>query len=288
MKQLIVTADDFGLSPAVNRAVVRAWQEGILTGASLLVTGPAAEEAITLAREHPGLQVGLHLSLVQGQAVMAHPGFPSLADVRRNFPDDPVLAGLRYFFLKPLRRQLAAEIEGQFQAFRATGLPLSHLDGHLNIHLHPTVFAILRELMPKYGITSFRLSRERLRPELAVSRRRIAGKAAEAFIFGTLAEQSRNQLERRGIFFTREVKGLLNSGQMTEEYLLRALNLLQEGVTEIYFHPAESPCPEISRRMPGYRHEAELAALNSLRVRQKLQQLGIGLRNYRGEAKPLP
>src|SRR5512142_139894 len=119
MKELIINADDFGLSNGANRAIVKAWQEGVLTSASLMVGGNGFEEAVDLARENPGLQVGLHLTLVQGRAVAEHPGFPSIADRDGNFTNDPVHGGMRYFFIKPLRRQLQREIEAQIERFLA-------------------------------------------------------------------------------------------------------------------------------------------------------------------------
>jgi len=268
-----------------NRAVVKAWREGILTSASLMVRGEGFDEAVALAHYNPGLQVGLHLSLVQGRGVLPYEKFPSIVDSAGNFTNDPVHAGMRYFFIKPLRKQLRREIEAQIVAFRETGLPLSHIDGHLNIHMHPTVFDILQELMPRYGITSFRLSRENLGANLAVDRKRLLGKAADAFIFNRLANRCRPYLDQQGVAYAGEVKGLLNSGRMTEEYLLRALDRLEEGVTEIYFHPGCHPDGELTRWMPDYQHEAELAALTSRRVREKLWALGVKLRNYRGEEK---
>ncbi|RII26634.1 MAG: hydrolase [Geobacter sp.] len=285
MKELIVNADDFGLSAGANRAIIRAWQEGILTSASLMVGGRGFDEAVDLAKANPGLQVGLHLTLLQGRAVAEHQGFPALADRDGNFGNDPVHVGMRLFFVKALRKQLFREIEGQLERFVATGIPLSHVDGHLNIHMHPTVFAILSELMPRYGITTFRLSLERLGVELAIDRRRMVGKAADAFIFSRLAASCRPVLDRMGIRYAGEVKGLLNSGRMTEDYLLRSLDRLEEGMTEIYFHPGCHPDGELSRWMPDYQHEAELAALTSPRVKEKLRNLGIKLRNYRGEEK---
>lgn len=285
MKELIVNADDFGLSKGANRAIIKAWQEGILTSASLMVGGSAFGEAVALAGENPGLQVGLHLTLVQGRASLLHDGFPSITDQQGNFSNDPVLAGMRYFFLRPLRKQLHREIEAQVVKFRETGLPLSHIDGHLNIHMHPVIFDILLELMPRHGIASFRLSRERLGVDLALAQRRRLGKAVDAFIFSRLAARCRPGLDRLGIVYTSEVKGLLNSGRMTEEYLLGAMDILQEGMTEIYFHPGCHPDDELRRWMPDYRHDEELAALTSIRVKEKINRLGIRLRNYRGEGK---
>lgn len=285
MKELIVNADDFGLSSGANLGVIRAWREGILTGASLMPGGAAFDEAVQLARANPGLQVGLHLTLVQGRAVLAQTGFPTLADRAGDFGNDPVQAGMRYFFLKALRKKLHQEIEAQMARCLDAGIELTHLDGHLNIHMHPVVFDVLCELMPKYGIRSFRLSRENLRANLRADRRRLAGKLAEAFVFARLAERCRPRLDRLGIRYAGEVKGLFSSGRMTEGYLLKALESVGEGVTEIYFHPGCRPCAELDRWMPDYRHDEELAALTSPRVALKLAQLGIRLRNYNGEVK---
>src|SRR5512138_2803831 len=102
MKQLIINADDFGLSPEVNRAIIRGWREGILTSASLMVGAPAFAEAVKMARENSGLQVGLHLTLVQGRSVVDHSGFPCLTDREGAFPHDPFFAGMRMFFIKAL------------------------------------------------------------------------------------------------------------------------------------------------------------------------------------------
>jgi hopanoid biosynthesis associated protein HpnK len=198
---------------------------------------------------------------------------------------DPVMAGMRFFFSGSLKKALYREIEAQILRFRETGLPLSHIDGHLNIHMHPTVFDILAELMPKHGITSFRLTREDPARDPADHGGRRIGRWADAFIFGRLAERCRPVLDRLGIFHADEVKGLLNSGRMTEEYLLKVLERLQEGVTEIYFHPGCTPDPELSAWMPGYRHREELAALTSPRVRDGITTRGIALGNYRGEEK---
>lgn len=280
VKKLIINADDFGISSSVNRAVVKGWTDGILTSASLMVTGEAFAGAVELARQNPALQVGLHLTLVQGRSALKHDGFPLLTDHRGNFPEDPVFAGMRMFFLKPLRKQLEGEIEAQIVRFLETGLPLSHIDGHLNIHMHPTVFDILCRLMPKYGISSFRLSRENLRTELSISADRAIGKAMDAFIFSRLAKRCLPHLQWRRISFASEVRGLLNSGNIAEEYLLKLLDTLNDGTTEIYLHPSESD----SKELPGYRMK-ELDALLSQQVREMIRSRKIILCNYRGEVK---
>lgn len=285
MKRLIITSDDFGLSAGVNRAVEQAWRDGLLTCASIMAGGAAFDEAVEIAHRNPGLQIGLHLTLLQGSSVLPVNEVSELVNAEGNFSDNPVATGMRYFFDRGLYCQLKREIEAQIVRVLAAKIPLSHLDGHLNIHLHPTVFRILAELMPKYGISSFRLSRERLAHNLKFDRQRLLGKSVERIIFGALADAARPQLDSLGISYAGEVKGVLNSGRMTESYLLNIIEDLQDGLTEIYFHPGMLPDSEITRRMPDYRHPEELAALLSPTVRQRLKETGINVQNYRGDVK---
>jgi hopanoid biosynthesis associated protein HpnK len=285
MKQLIITSDDFGLSPGVNAAVEKGWRDGILTCASIMPGGAAFNEAVKIAARNPGLQVGLHLTLVQGTAVLPPSQIPDLVNEAGEFSNNPVAAGMRYFFDKGLYKQLLHEIEAQIQRVVDSGIPLSHIDGHLNIHLHPTVFNFLSELMPRYGITSFRLSRERLGHNLRFDKQRQVGKTIERIIFGALTNHARPILKKLGIRYAGEVKGVLNSGRMTEEYILQILDGLDDGLTELYFHPGILPDNEITRRMPDYRHTDELAAILSPRTKDKLTELNIGLKNYRGDTK---
>lgn len=285
MRRLIVTADDFGLSAGVNRAVELAWQQGILTQTSLMAGGAAFDEAVAIAHRNPGLQVGLHLTLIQGRPVLPPERIPDLVGPNGCFPDNPVAVGTKLFFDPTLRLQLRAEIEAQILKLKQAGIPLSHIDGHLNIQMHPTVFALLTELMQLHGITSFRITRERLIRNLRHDRSRIVAKTAERLIFGALSAHAVPSLRWHGIVHAAEVKGILNSGRITEAYLLAVLGELGPGTTEIYLHPGCLPDDEISRRMPDYHHEQELAALLSPSVKQRLKELDLSLCNYRGDEK---
>lgn len=285
MKRLIITADDFGLSSGVNRAIEQGWRDGLLTGASIMPGGIAFDEAVDIARRNPALQIGLHLTLVQGRAVLPPAELPDLVDADGFFSDNPVMAGIRYFFDRGLYCQLKRELEAQIKKVLYAGISLTHVDGHLNMHLHPTVFRILVELMPRYGISSFRLAQERLSDNLRNDRERMFGKIIECLIFGFLTGHARPELDRMGIQYASEVKGVLNSGRMTEKYILKIIDGVKEGLTELYFHPGIMPDAEVSRLMPDYCHQVELAAITSSLVRQRLRELQIQVQNYRGEVK---
>src|SRR5437763_3747350 len=157
-RRLVVNADDFGRSPSINQAVIRAHREGILTTASLMVNESRFEQAVALARECPNLGVGLHLTLLCGHSALLAEHIPGLINAKQEFSNSPAGAGFRYFFRRELREQLRAEIRAQFQKFRATGLPLDHVNGHLHLHLHPTVFRILMEDAAELGIKHLRLT----------------------------------------------------------------------------------------------------------------------------------
>ena len=113
-RRLVVNGDDFGLSHSVNEAVIRAHCEGILTTTSLMVNEPGFNEAVKLAKENPKLGIGLHLTLLMGHSALSPEKILGLVNARREFSNQPVLAGFRYFFRHDLREQLRAEIHAQF------------------------------------------------------------------------------------------------------------------------------------------------------------------------------
>jgi hopanoid biosynthesis associated protein HpnK len=266
-RRIVLTADDFGLSEAVNEGVERAHREGVLTHASLMVGGAAAADAVRRARGMPGLRVGLHLVVIEGRAVLPRREIPALVDERGWFPSAQLRLGLRCFFLPQVRRQLAAEIRAQFVAFAATGLTLDHADAHKHMHLHPTVGRLLLDIGRDYGLKRIRVPAEPPRLMAACGAR--PGLAAHALYrwSGVLRQQAR----RRGIASDDAVIGIAWSGAMTEPRLLRLLAMLPEGSTEIYFHPATRQDAPIAATMAAYRHTDELAALTSPRIRTALE-----------------
>jgi hopanoid biosynthesis associated protein HpnK len=268
-RRLIVNADDFGLSPAVNEAVARAHQEGILTSASLMVTAGACAGAIEVARANPRLGVGLHLVLVCGHAARPPAEIPGLADAQGEFGRQPVLAGLRYFLRPALREQLRREIAAQFERFSATGLPLDHVNGHLNLHLHPTVFGLTLDLAAVQGCQRWRLTRDRWRVNTAIARGAWVYRASHAVIFTLLSAWARPRLARRDFRHPANVFGLLQNGRVDEDFVLRLLPRLPAGDSELYSHPS----------LTDFRHEFE--ALVSRRVRAAVAAAGVELIRYR-------
>ncbi len=266
MRSVIVTADDFGLSEAVNEGVERAHRDGVLTHASLMVAGAAAGDAVRRARAMPSLKVGLHLVVIEGPAVMPPGDIRALVDERGMFPSDQLRLGLHYFFLPYVRLQLAAEIQAQFAAFAATGLRLSHADAHKHMHLHPTVGNLMLKIGRAYGLPRIRIPSE---PPTVMRRCGVAPTVASRAMHAWTAVL-RNQARRAGVATNDALFGLAFTGHVTEDRVLAMLANLPPGVNELYFHPAARRDATIAALMPTYEHEAELAALLSPRVRAAL------------------
>lgn len=267
-RRLIVNADDFGRSSAINHAVIRAHQEGILTTASLMVNGDAADEAVGLARQNPKLGVGLHLTLVSGKATLTQTKIPGLVDAQNNFSEAAVRTGLAYFFRPSLVPQLHQEIQAQFQKFSRTGLRLDHLNGHLNLHLHPTIFSMLVSNAHSWGITAMRLTRDRFWLNAKMARGHWFYRVSHAFVFTVLSRSARPQLKRHRIRHAPTVFGLLQNGRVDEGFVAQLLAQLPRGDSELYSHPS----------LDVFKHE--LDALISPRVRRLVQEQNIKLIRY--------
>jgi hopanoid biosynthesis associated protein HpnK len=280
-RQLIVNGDDFGLSAQVNAGILHAHRHGILTNTSLMVTTAAWEDAVALAKDTPSLSVGLHLTLVQGRAVLSPHLLPEITDPGGTFSNNPTLAGLCYFFSRRAREQVRAECRAQIEKFLTTGLTLAQVDGHLNIHMHPVVLDILLGLAGEYGIKAVRLTRENLAASLALDARHSVRKRWESMTFTLLSRAAEKKLRTRGVVFPDALFGLHQSGDVNERYLLGLLPRLRQGVTELYCHPAFLPCREVRRWTPTYRRDVELSALTSPAVRAAVADQGVSLMSYR-------
>lgn len=280
-KTVIFTADDFGLSPALNAAVALAHRQGLLRCASLMAAGPAAGQAVTMARDLPELCLGLHLTLIQGRSVLSPQDIPHLVDSRGRFFDDPVRAGWRYFWHKELLPEIRRELAAQIEAALASGLKIWFLNSHLNLHLHPRIFPVVAELAKEYGIPAVRLPREDWRSALALDSHGFFPKLAQGLIFVCLSRRARRIAKAAGLLVNDHLFGLLNDGRMTEAYLLGLVPHLQPGITEIYLHPALYGDRELHRWAPQYRRQEELAALLSPRLKEALAAARAGVSDFR-------
>ena len=248
----------------------------MLTHASLMVTGEAADDAVRLARAHPTLSVGLHLVIVDGRAALPRARVPHLTDRDGRFRPGPVLAGLRAQFPPMAQAELRQEVRAQLERFRETGLPLSHVDGHHHLHLHPVVLDTLAALAREFEIPAVRLPIEE--PGLGdhPPGRSGAADALGAWVFGRLRRAGERLLVPEGVAISERVYGRLATGRLDEAYLLRLIPRIDADDVEIYCHPDLSLDDEPSNG-PAGAGRREFAALTSAAVRRAIAETGFTL-----------
>ena len=235
--------------------------KGILTAASLMVSGAAAGDAVARARRLPSLRVGLHLVLVDGPPTLPPERIPDLVDGRGRLRGDLARAGIEIFLRHGARRQLAAEIEAQFAAYRATGLPLDHVNAHHHFHLHPTVCGHMLAVGRRYGMRAVRVLRE---PSKILARIEPSVRRRRGWLIGPWIAQLRRRVRRCGLSAPDQVFGLAWSGAMTDARFAGVLRNLPDGLTEIYCHPATTDA--FAGATFGYRYADELLALTAPEV----------------------
>jgi hopanoid biosynthesis associated protein HpnK len=184
-------------------------------------------------------------------------------------------SGAEMFFHPAARRQLAAEIAAQFEAFAATGLTLDHVNAHKHFHLHPTIAGLILKIGARHGLKSARAPVEPIAPLRAVE----PGGAYPAFDpLHTMAWALRGRLRRAGLTVPDQVFGLRWSGAMTSPRLRGLIENLPSGLSEIYLHPATADAYPGSA--PGYRYSAELSALTAPEVAEAVARSDIRLGGF--------
>ena len=269
-RRLIVNADDFGLTEGVNAGIVEAFQKGILRSASLMANGPAFDDAVRLALENPGLDVGCHLMLISGSAI-SKPG----QDLPRSVPR--LLAGLAAEWRAgAIEREFAAQI-GKIQA---SGVPLSHLDTHKHTHLAPPVLEAVLRVARSHDIRWVR------RPfDLPLTAVRGSAALTTRFVnraIRPLRRRFSRELASFGCRAAGHFAGFQVTGRFHTPRLVKLIRALPEGLTEFMCHPGY--CTEellaTKTRLKRTR-QTELAALLAPQVSQAVSEADIEVISFR-------
>jgi hopanoid biosynthesis associated protein HpnK len=267
---LVIVADDFGQSVAVNKAVAEAYDKGILTSASLMAGGASFDDAVDIARERKNLSVGLHVTLCDGRAVSPPSLIPDLVDDDGNFEKDPVKAWLKYS-KKGLRAQIETEVEAQFERLEKAGISPSHVDGHHHLQMHPVLFRIICREASRRRAGWIRIPKEPLKVVVGMrSPHRGVMPFVEWAVFGPLGTFNTREAGRSGVRVPDNVYGLSRTGSIDEKYLLGILKLAAGPVDEIFTHPDISTGPGLT----------ELRALTSFAVLDRVVARGTTLAGY--------
>jgi predicted glycoside hydrolase/deacetylase ChbG (UPF0249 family) len=252
MKRLVVTADDFGLTQGVTDGILEAHRNGIVTRTSIIAAGRAFEYAAVLARANPRLGLGLHFTLVEEQAV---------SDPSLRLP--ATYAGV--VFGRMPAAFIEQELRAQLRKCLDAGLTLTHIDSHQHVHALPSILRIVLRVAQEHGIRRVRLPLDS--PSLR-------SPAKSALCWLARYDSSRHA----GSFACDRMVGLFESGSLNEAGLLKIVDGLREGTTELVCHPGkeDADCREHYAHW-NYRWETELAALTSRKVRDRLRANGVEL-----------
>ena len=275
--RVVINADDFGLHPAVNRGIVRAHQQGVVTSASLIACGRAFHDAVERLRACPELDVGIHLTLVEECAVLPPGDIPSLAGADGHMPASHRQFAERWLTGRIRPRDVRRELEAQVQRVLRAGLAPTHLDSHQHVHCLPGVWPIVVDLAGAHGIPFVRV------PKFA-SLRAAARTWTDSVLRAGVSLLAKVHSRRWPATVHRadDVRGTEFSGRMTGDLLLHLLQTVRPGLTELLVHPGEGD-PDLAQRYGhwrGFDWAGELAAVTDERVRAYCHQGAVLLTRF--------
>jgi predicted glycoside hydrolase/deacetylase ChbG (UPF0249 family) len=271
--RLIINADDFGLTPGINRAVAELHDAGAITSTTLMATGPAFQQAVDLALAQPTLGVGCHIVLTDGVPV-SHPyDIPTLlgADGKTFRPS---LMDFAQAVLRGTVRQddIVREATAQIQKLQRAGIDITHIDTHKHTHLFPTVSRPLLHVAERTGVGAIRNPFEpgwSLALDHGTRPRRLILKLLRHFFGPKFLDEMRRTHQEVGT--TDGTVSISATGDLNRSTLSQALAAIPtHGTWELVVHP-------------GYNDPALAAATTRLRAhrdieREALAQLSPALR----------
>jgi predicted glycoside hydrolase/deacetylase ChbG (UPF0249 family) len=278
-RRLVINADDFGLSEGVNRGILEAHHAGSVTSTSLLVNLPAFADAVRGAGRAPRLGVGLHFNLTAGSPVAPAAAVPSLCD-----PATGRFHPLRRLIARALTGRIAAtdvlvECAAQVDRFRASGLPLTHLDSHRHVHLLPGVWEAVMEVSRRRQIAVVRVPFDRLwrvaRTPTAFAEQMLL-RMSYRLAGGNGGPRPVDHFQGSALFAQRDFR----------DRLLGLLDHLDPGVTELMVHPGYADTELAEWDTYREERERELAGLCDAAVRGRLAAGDIELLQFGALGRP--
>ena len=284
-RRLIVNADDFGLTKPITEGVIEAFERGILTSASFVATGEAFDRAAQYAANHPDLDSGIHLMIVQGRPALPPEQVPSLVN-----GDGRFLPGYAEFMARYLAggvkdEEVEAEWLAQIATLRGAGVRMTHLDSVQMLHLVPGLFRIALRIARANGIMAMRFPRV---PNILKRGEKGTVRRSLEFLPLRLMEQSNlPYLNSSGIRTPDRFFGFHSAGHVDQMALRSVLFGVPAGTSELMCHPGRGEPPSSPYASWEYEWEAELEALTSPETRRIIESQGIELTTF-SEMASLP
>jgi hopanoid biosynthesis associated protein HpnK len=272
-KRLVINADDFGLCSGVNKAIAQAHTDGVLTSTTIMANMPAADEAVEIAKQLPGLGVGVHLNLSEGRAVSKDAGVDCLLDSDGQFAYPPFRLSLLSTVIHKIRKAIRAELAAQIQWVIDKGLTPTHLDSHKHIHSFPPIFPIVCKLARQFEISAIRFTFEPKQLSRMPWPLLSEGGKKRARLIRTMAKI--NHIQNSGLLKTDALLGIAHTGKIDVNFF-KAVSLYNPARTaEVMTHPGLPDGLDPAKTRLVKQRKVELDALCSERTKQYLKDAGI-------------
>jgi len=267
-----VNADDFGLTPGVNRAIAELHAAGAVTSATLMARAQATGQAIDFARSAPRLAVGCHVVLLDGVPALPPERIPSLVDPRTGQFYPTLLTFLpRLFTGKIDPSEIEAETAAQIAILQGGGLSLTHVDTHKHAHMFPPV---LRAVLRAARAAGIRRIRNPFEPAWAVkaTARAPLTRVAELTVLRRLRPACLRLIADTGFSTTDGTIAMAATGVLDAATLTALLNRIEPGTWELVTHPGynDADLDRVRTRLRAAR-EQEREALSALKLLAKIE-----------------
>lgn len=279
-KKLIINADDFGFSEAINRGIIDGYKNGIITSCSIMASAEYFDDAFEKLKEAPNLSVGVHLTLTNTKPTLPKGQVPFLVNRNSTFYHSPSTIIQRFILFPVSLQQAKAELRNQIQKVIQKGIKPSHLDTHKHLHLFMPLFKIIIQLALEFNIRIIRIPYDSIKIKNKFKKNKI-----KRFINRSLfvrQKRMKKYLIENSLKFPNHFFGFSYTGQLNEKILIEVIKSLPFGTTELMCHPGY--CYDLismPTRLKESR-EIELKALQSQIVKELINRNGIKLVNHEG------
>ena len=273
-KKFILNADDFGMSEAFNRAVLKGYEVGILKSASLCANGEAFDDAVNnIILDCPNLSVGVHLNIIEGRSLT---DVPMLTDKNGEFNNGYVsliLKSLNKEFIKQTEKEFRAQIEKIKEK-----TAVDHIDSHVHTHAIPNIFKLVVKLAKEYDIPYIRTQFEKpyfvpnLKKHLNL---KYPVNILKIILLNTFTLMNRSLIRKNSLRTNDFLIGVGYTGMMDEktvEYGLKALK--DDFLAEALIHPCDY------EKQSSDSHYTEFLITQSEELKNKIDKMGIEIVNH--------
>jgi len=268
VRRLLINADDFGLTPGVNRAIAELHDAGCLLSTTLLATGAAFADAVALAKSRPALAVGCHIVLTDGMPILPSAEIPSL--VQGTYFRPKLGAFIRDLMLGRLNEsEIEREAVAQILKLQQAGIAVSHIDSHKHTHLFPAIVRPLARAAAACGVYALRNPFE---PAWSIQTGSFV-RSLQLRTLNHLHDPFFQQFDPDQFATTEGTLGVSATGNLNAHTLESLLEIMPEGAWELVCHPGynDADLDGITTRLRRHR-VTELHAL--------LAEIPHALRNY--------